>query len=94
MCLSVFSPSAEAYWVWSPVEGKFVSPEATSKRTAEEQFDYALQLQEEGEHDQVEKNLKALVEEYPNSSYAAEAQYKIAVAQEEKGDYGKFLSLS
>src|SRR3989344_9174429 len=26
----VLPPSAQAYWIWSPAEGKFVKPESTS----------------------------------------------------------------
>ena len=80
---------ASGYWLWSSAEGKFVSPEGVSRRTAEEQYDYALQLREKGEKDKMVKSLKALVAEYPQSPVAPRAQFAIALVYEEEGDLGK-----
>jgi len=82
-------PSAAAYWVWSPAEGKFVNPEGTTKRTAQEQYDFALQLHDEGEEDKMLGALKVLSEAYPRSIYAARAQYTIATVYEKRGDYSR-----
>jgi outer membrane protein assembly factor BamD len=79
-----------AYWIWSPSEGKFTQPEGITKRTAEEQYDYALQLHEGGaKYSEVVKVLKGLVDEYPQSVFAPRAQYMIAILHEENAEYSK-----
>ncbi|OGX06538.1 MAG: hypothetical protein A3G87_03590 [Omnitrophica bacterium RIFCSPLOWO2_12_FULL_50_11] len=85
----LFPATLSAYWIWSPAEGKFVQPEGTSKRTAKEQYDYAQQLREAEEEDKFMRALEDLVEHYPRSAYAPEAQYMLAVLYEDKGDYDK-----
>lgn len=89
--LSCFSIPATlpAYWIWSPAEGKFVQPEGASKRSAKEQYDYVHQLREKGEEEKLVRALQDLVEQYPRSAYAPEAQFMLAVMYEDNGDYGK-----
>src|SRR3989344_5085290 len=70
----VLPPSAQAYWIWSPAEGKFVKPESTStepQKSADEIFEYAQKLRQSGKDDEEAiQELKRLVRQYPNSAYA------------------------
>ncbi len=77
--------NGEAYYVWSPAEGKFISPEDQIRETPEQQYNEALRLREEGKTDQMIRRLKELVRTYPLSSQAPEAQYLIATTVEEEG---------
>ncbi len=82
--------SVQAYWIWSQENGKFVQPEGLHKRTAEEQYDYALKLHEQGEDpSKVIKALEGLVQAYPESAVAAHSQYMIGVIHEEREEYAK-----
>ncbi len=87
--LLIFSISGWAYWVWSPESGKFVNPEGAVQDTAEEQYDYAMQLYKEKDLDEAADQFKHLLKKYPGSRIAPEAQYRLGVIQEEKGDYLK-----
>ena len=84
----VLPPSAQAYWIWSPAEGKFVKPESTStepQKSADEIFEYAQKLRQSGKDDEEAiQELKRLVRQYPNSAYASEAQFLIASFLEER----------
>lgn len=85
--LALGSSSAQAYWVWSPEEGKFVNPEGASQDSAEEQYDYAMQFYKEKNLDEALKQLENLIKKYPAARVAAEAQYRRATIYEEKGDF-------
>ncbi|HLD56008.1 MAG TPA: hypothetical protein VJA00_00155, partial [Candidatus Omnitrophota bacterium] len=70
----VLPPSAQAYWIWSPAEGKFVQPDTAyttsePQKTADEIYEYALKLKESGKPEEVVKELKRLVRDYPDSIY-------------------------
>lgn len=78
---------SQAYWVWSPEQGKFVNPEGASQDSAEEQYDYAMQFYKEKNLDEALKQLENLIKKYPAARVASEAQYRRATIFEEKGDY-------
>lgn len=84
--------TAEAYYVWSPAEGKFISPENQTQKTAEEQYGDALRLREEGKTDQMIRQLRELVRAFPLSAHAPEAQYLIATTVEEQGNQARAAS--
>ncbi|MBI3999873.1 MAG: hypothetical protein HY351_04585, partial [Candidatus Omnitrophica bacterium] len=71
---SGFQATGGPYSVWSPSEGKFVSPATASaiQKTAEEQYQYALKLRETGKPEEVIRELQRVVREYPQSAYAPE----------------------
>ncbi|MBI4367788.1 MAG: outer membrane protein assembly factor BamD [Candidatus Omnitrophica bacterium] len=89
LVLTVFVSPAQAYWIWSPAEGKFVTVDFTetqrgAKQAVNEQFEAALKLQETGGGEEGIKELKRLVQQYPDSAYAPEAQYLIAISYEKQ----------
>ncbi len=84
----VLPPSAQAYWIWSPAEGKFIKPESTStapEKSADELYEYALKLRQSGkDDDEAIQELRRLIRQYPGSAYAPEGQYLLATLLEEK----------
>ena len=89
LVLLVPSFSAQAYWVWSPEEGKFVNPEGAKADITTEQFEYAMQLYGEKQYDEALEQFKDLLKRYPGSPHAPEAQYRMGLVYEERGDYFK-----
>lgn len=81
--------TANAYWVWSPQEGKFVNAEGAAQDSAEEQFDYAMKLYREKNFEAAEKKFREILKNYPQSVKAPEAQYRLGIVYEETGDYLK-----
>lgn len=83
-------PNAQAYWIWSPAEGKFVKPENAGtepKKSADELYEYALKLRESDkskDNTEAINELKNLIRQYPESAYAPEAQYLLATMLEER----------
>ena len=72
---------------WSPAEGKFVTL-ATAigvQKSADVQFQNALELRKTGKEDKAIQEFRRLVRQFPQSAYAAQAQYIIASYFEEKG---------
>ncbi len=82
-------PNSWARWVWSPNEGKFVNAEGETHDQAEEMLQYAIQFQREKDPKEAISQLKSVVEKYPSSRVAPDAQYRIGVVYEEMGDYKK-----
>ncbi len=83
----LFVSNGYGYWVWSPTEGRFVSPEATvnAQQTPEELFQSALKLREQnGKVRDVLLLLQQVVKYHHQSAYAPEAQFLIGVIFEEQ----------
>ncbi|MDD5671901.1 MAG: outer membrane protein assembly factor BamD, partial [Candidatus Omnitrophica bacterium] len=77
------------YWVWSPESGKFVNPEGAVQDTAEEQYNYAMQLYKEKDLNGAAKQIEDLLKKFPNSKVAADAEYRLGTIYEEQGEYMK-----
>jgi len=81
--------SLNAYWVWSPDEGKFISPEEGGQGAPQEQFEYAMQLYRERKLDKAQEQLEDLLKRHRGSQIAPEAQYFLGVIYEESDNYLK-----
>ncbi|MBI4395386.1 MAG: outer membrane protein assembly factor BamD [Candidatus Omnitrophica bacterium] len=79
-------PASQPYWVWSPAEGRFLSPQTAelAQKSAEEQYQYALKLRESGKVEEAVQTLRRVVHQYPQSAYAPEAQFLVATFFEER----------
>ena len=73
-----------AFWIWSPKTGKWVNPKYAVKPTPLEQIDFALKLYEEGKFKEAQREFKKLLQHYPKSAQAAEAQYYLGVIEEKE----------
>jgi len=90
--LLLISSPAQAYWVWSPQDGKFVNPEKSQvaqEQGAEERYAYAMTFYSEKEYDKAEEAFQRLVKNYPKTSVSGEAQFRLGEIYEEKQDYYK-----
>lgn len=87
-CISNLSvQTACAFWIWTPRSRGLVNPKYIVRDTPEEQFDWSMELFNKGEFDQAAEEFRSLVEHYPDSEYAPEAQYYAGRAYEEAGKY-------
>ena len=73
-----------AFWIWSPKTGKWVNPKYAVKPTPVEQLAFALRLYGEDDLKGARREFKQLLNYYPKSSQAAEAQYYLAVIEEKE----------
>ena len=80
---------SQAYWVWSPEEGKFINPEGAEEGSFEDRYDDAMRFYKEKDLKAAEDRLKEILKENPGSSIAPEAQYRLGTIYEESGDYLK-----
>ena len=76
---------ASAFWIWSPKTGKWVNPKYAVKPTPAEQLDFSLKLYEQDKLKESRPEFKKLLEHYPKSSQAAEAQYYLGEIEEKQG---------
>ena len=75
---------ASAFWIWSPKTGKWVNPKYAVKPTPAEQLDSALGLYKGDKLKEAEREFKKLLNHYPKSSQAAEAQFYLGEIAEKK----------
>ncbi|HTL48049.1 MAG TPA: outer membrane protein assembly factor BamD [Verrucomicrobiae bacterium] len=87
--LLVPSAVSNAYWVWSPEQGKFVNSEGGAQDASDEQYEYAMKLFRDKDYKKAEDEFKDLLKKYRSSKAAPEAQYQLGILYEEKGDYLK-----
>ena len=83
----LFVSNVYGYWVWSPSEGRFISPQSLvdTQKTAEELFQGALKLRDQkGKERDTIRMLQHVVRDHSQSVYAPEAQFLIAVLFEEQ----------
>ncbi|NQS99640.1 MAG: outer membrane protein assembly factor BamD [Candidatus Omnitrophica bacterium] len=85
--LPIFTSSALAYWIWTPETGKFINPKNAVKDTPQEQFAWATSFLESKDYKKAIVEFKKLIENYPLSKLASEAQFYIAEVYENMGEY-------
>lgn len=83
----LFSPVADADWVWSPDQGKFVNTDEGGQDESQESFDSALELFKEKKLDKAADEFQRLLKKYPKSRVAPEAEYRLGTIYEETGDF-------
>ncbi len=79
-------PSAKAFWVWTPETNKWVNPKYAVKETPEDQLAEVRKLLGAARYDDAIRESRKLLEHYPKSREAAEAQYLIAESHFQQGD--------
>ncbi len=68
------------YWIWTPETGRWENPKYASKDTPHDQFDWAMGFYTAGEYKRAGIEFRKLINQYPSSSFAAEAQYYIGLS--------------
>lgn len=79
--------TAEAFWIFTPKDKKFVNPKYAVKDTPEEQFEYAMKFYKAGDFKRAAEEFSRLTVSYKDSDVAPEAQYYAARAYEEQARY-------
>jgi len=69
--------SIYAYWIWTPKTGKWINPKREVKPSPKQQLDYALEFYNQKNYNEALREFKKLINKYPKSYQAAEAQFYI-----------------
>ncbi len=76
---------ARAFWVWTPESRRWVNPKYAVKETPAEQLDFARSFFMAGDHTRAIREFRKLIDAYPLSREAAEAQYFLGRSLEAQG---------
>lgn len=73
---------AYSFWIWTPKTGKWVNPKYAVKTTPKEQLEYAQSIYKEKKYKEAKREFNKLIQHYPKSVEAAEAQYSLGLCEE------------
>jgi outer membrane assembly lipoprotein YfiO len=85
LSILLFVNLAHAFWIWSPKTGKWVNPKYAVKPTPAEQLDSALRFYQEDRLKEARREFERLLQHYPKSKQAADAQYYLGMIEEKQG---------
>lgn len=74
-----------AYWEWTPKAGRWINPKYYVGETSSEQWGIAMELYKANDYEKALKEFKKLLEYFPASTEAPEAQFMIGDCQERLG---------
>ena len=77
------APAAQAAWVWTPQTRRWINPKYAAKGTPTAQMDWAVGFFERRDYARAVKEFIRLVQSYPKSELAPEAQYLAGVSFEQ-----------
>jgi outer membrane protein assembly factor BamD (BamD/ComL family) len=86
LIFTLISSPAQAFWLWTPKDGKWINPKASVKPSPKEQFDFAKALYGAKEYDNARGEFSKILKNYPKASEAAESQFYLAQIEEDQGD--------
>lgn len=90
LTLVLFTAStAQAAWIWSPESGKWTNPKNAAKDTPEAQYLFSMEYFDSGDYRRAVDEFDKLIKTFPQSKWAAEAQFHIGVCHEKMNDIGK-----
>jgi len=76
-----------AFWIWTPKQKTFINPKFAVKDTPKEQYDWAMRFYKMSDFEHAAEEFVRLVDHYPDSDLAPEAQYYAGRSYEELGKY-------
>ena len=80
-------PRAYSFWVWNPKNGKWINPKYSVKPTPKEQLVYAQAVFSTKNYKNAREEFKRLVQFFPKSVEAAEAQFYLGLCDEAEDNY-------
>ena len=83
----LFAGEGFPFWIWSPKTKRLERPEKGVKPVPADQLTWALSFFQVKEYEQALRQMENLVDRYPSSKEAAEAQYYVGRCDEALGDY-------
>ena len=78
---------SHAFWVWTPETNEWVNPKYSVKETPKEQLDYAMGFYKKKQYKEAIREFQKLIKHFPRAVEAPDAQYYIAQALHEQGDF-------
>jgi outer membrane assembly lipoprotein YfiO len=84
LSILVIAGPVYSFWIWTPKTGEWVNPKYAVKPTPAEQLDSALEPYEQDRLKEAKREFKKLLEHYPKSQQAAEAQYYLGAIKEKQ----------
>ena len=80
----VFCPNTFAFWMWTPETNKWVNPKFAVKETPRLQLEFAQGFYQSKDYKKAIAEFNKLIENYPRSKEAPEAQFYIGLCLEEQ----------
>lgn len=84
-CGMIFVGEIIAYWEWTPETGKWKNPKYYVGDTSSEQWTIATDAYKTGDYESALREFQKLLEYFPTSQEAAEAQFMVGDCQEKLG---------
>lgn len=75
------------FWLWRPTNKTFINPKYAVKDSPQEQYDWAMRFFKQNDFPRAADEFVKLVDYYPDSDLAPEAQYFAGRSYEELGKY-------
>ena len=82
LLVGLMTSEAQAVWIWTPQTRRFVNPKSASKDTPHAQIDWAVGFLEAKDYARASREFLKLVQTFPRSELAPEAQYLVGVCYE------------
>lgn len=80
--LGFLADEAEAAWIWTPLTRRWINPKYAAKDSPSAQMDWAVNYFEDKDYPKAAREFLKLVQTYPRSQLAPEAQYLAGVSYE------------
>ena len=84
-CCILFSGRIFAYWEWTPETGRWINPKYYVGETPAEQWEIALKSYKTGDYEKALREFKKVLEHFPGSPEAPEAQFMVGDCYEKLG---------
>lgn len=82
-----WTASAHAFWVWTPESGKWTNPKHTVLDTPKDQLALAIDFYKSKNYKKANDELVKLLNTYPRAREAADAQFYLALIQQDQGQF-------
>jgi len=93
VCLFIFQTAGFGFWIWSPKTKKWKNPKYSPKPSPDLQYKYAQEVFKNKDYKQAYVEFKKIINYFPGSKEAAEAQYYMGRCLEKMGkDYEAYLA--
>ena len=80
--IGLLASDAQAVWIWTPQSRRWVNPKYAAKDSPQAQMDWAVNFFERGDYTRSTKEFRRLVQVYPSSELAPEAQFLAGMSYE------------
>ncbi len=85
--LGFWTASADAFWVWTPESGKWTNPKHAVLDTPKDQLALAIGFYKSKNYKKANDEFVKLLNTYPRAREAADAQFYLALIQQDQGQF-------